>query len=423
MEFQKEILEFVTEQLGGCSIVREEDQRIVYADELTRRLIVDEKLPWSEDNPTLNLGERAYEWEYLDICNKKYYRLQQSLFQRDEKIYRITQVSDITEYMGLNHDITKYMSFFKKLSKFQSAVLERLSETYYTLLPMVVDYFKAPRIYFLLERNHKLEIISYDKSKAIYENDRIELDNAVEQVFSYQQELREYETLPKEIQKVISSSDGPTEGSYICLCQGVASDQHYAILMEVNSKTDMASVSEEMLMNVIRLYVENGILREKIIYESEHDQLTGLYNKGKYLAMMESTYQNMDSIGIFNMDVNYLKQMNDTYGHEAGDKLLIKAADSIRKVTTDMVHGYRMGGDEYLMIACNCKESDVADIKARWEQALEELNRKDDGINCIIAIGTVYGSKGYDFAALMKQADELMYQDKVAKKKPGEEIR
>ena len=45
--------------------------------------------------------------------------------------------------------------------------------------------------------------------------------------------------------------------------------------------------------------------------------------------------------------------MNDLFGHEAGDKLIIKSADSIRKVINNKVHGFRMGGDEFLMVAEN----------------------------------------------------------------------
>ena len=47
----------------------------------------------------------------------------------------------------------------------------------------------------------------------------------------------------------------------------------------------------------------------------------------------------------------------------------------------------------------------------------------DDGIDCVVAVGVAYGEKEYDYAALLKLADERMYEDKKAKKKPGEEIR
>lgn len=144
-------------------------------------------------------------------------------------------------------------------------------------------------------------------------------------------------------------------------------------------------------------------MREKLIYDSEHDHLTGLYNKGKYLSMIEDTYLNQDSIAIFNFDVNNLKVMNDTYGHEAGDKLLIKAANSIRKVTSNRVHGYRMGGDEFLMVACNVSTEETQTLLERWEKELDRLNTPEDGIHCVIAVGVAYGKKEYNLPELMKQ--------------------
>ena len=76
------------------------------------------------------------------------------------------------------------------------------------------------------------------------------------------------------------------------------------------------------------------------------------------------------------------------------------------------------------MIACNGRAADVPALQARWEEALAEVNREvDDGIPCIIAVGTAFAEKPYDFAELMKLADARMYEDKRRKKKPGEEIR
>ena len=86
------------------------------------------------------------------------------------------------------------------------------------------------------------------------------------------------------------------------------------------------------LSNIKGLFGMNGVMREKLVYASEHDGLTGLYNKAKYLEMAEKEFQSLDSIAIFNFDVNNLKKMNDQFGHEAGDKLIIKAANSSRNV-------------------------------------------------------------------------------------------
>ena len=133
---------------------------------------------------------------------------------------------------------------------------------------------------------------------------------------------------------------------------------------------------------------------------------------------------NLDSVAVFNFDVNYLKQTNDTYGHEAGDALLKRAADSIHMICkSDNIQGYRMGGDEFLVVAENITEEEIPEIKKEWENALEKINANTREIPCIVAVGIAYGEKEYDFSELMKIADARMYEDKRRKKKPGEEIR
>ena len=157
--------------------------------------------------------------------------------------------------------------------------------------------------------------------------------------------------------------------------------------------------SDMPLKSVISLYIENGVMREKLVYASEHDGLTGLYNKAKYLEMAEKEFQSLDSIAIFNFDVNNLKKMNDQFGHEAGDKLIIKAANSFRKVTSNRVHAFRMGGDEFLLVAENISKTETDKIRQRWEEELARLNMADDGIDCVVAVGVAYGEKEWRSAA------------------------
>ena len=326
--------------------------------------------------------------------------------------------------MKLNHDVSKYMSFLKKMSGFQTAILEKLSSTYYELLPMLCDFFKTEEMFIMLHREVHIEIISYNKSTRNYSNARILANETAIQAFSFKNDVcYEVADFEKSLGKALNTAGISEDKRVYSLCNGGVSKQKYALFFVEADMMERESMREEMLLSVIRLYIENSMMREKLIYDSEHDGLTGMYNKGKYLAMLENEYQNLDSIGIFNFDVNNLKKMNDTYGHEAGDKLIVKGADSIRKVTSSNVHGYRMGGDEFLMIACNVSEEEVYELKRRWEEELARLNALEDGIECVIAAGVVYGGKGYDFAALMKEADERMYIDKKNKKKQGEEIR
>ena len=155
---------------------------------------------------------------------------------------------------------------------------------------------------------------------------------------------------------------------------------------------------------------------------SEHDKMTGLYNKGMYMKRIKNFYPARKTVTVFNMDVNNLKTINDTMGHGAGDRLLIKAAESIKSIISDKVEGYRLGGDEFMVLAHDLTEDESLKLKSVWEAALADLNEKDDEFMCVIACGMAYGS-GRELEELLRLADMRMYEDKKAKKKPGEEIR
>ena len=163
--------------------------------------------------------------------------------------------------------------------------------------------------------------------------------------------------------------------------------------------------------------VSNAVIEAQ--YEAEHDKLTGLYNKGKYMMLKENHFGNPNSVALFNFDVNNLKYINDNFGHEYGDELIVKAAQSIHNVTSDNIYGFRMGGDEYAMVAVNVTEKETDEIYKRWKQALEELNDQGD-VYCVMACGLKYNEGEFDVDELFHQADELMYLDKKARKEKGE---
>ncbi len=388
MAFKKHIAGFMTNDIGGGIVIIDmEHNKIAYADfffqKIYHRDLTGETkkdiLVWLEECPTLSL-DMPIEWETIDHENRLYFKVVSGLFEKDGHLYQIHHLTDITEYMTLNRDVSKYMSFFKKLSKFQTAILEKLQGSYHELLPILADLFKIDKVMLKIKYENSERIVTYNKATQAYSKEPI------------------------------------TDTLLGLLCKGTISDQDYALYYTENEKMDRESISEETLLSVIRLYIENGMMREKLVYDSEHDRLTGMYNKRKYMLMLETEYNHLDSIAIFNFDVNDLKKMNDTYGHEAGDKLIIKAADSIRKITGPDVHGYRIGGDEFLVVACNFTQLQINQLKMSWEQELDRLNTLDDNICCEIAVGMIYAEKGYKLQDLLNEADLRMYQDKEQKK-------
>ena len=148
----------------------------------------------------------------------------------------------------------------------------------------------------------------------------------------------------------------------------------------------------------------------------DHDGLTGLYNKGKFLEMKRTLFRKQETLAVFNMDVNNLKHMNDTYGHETGDRLIRKAADSLKHIQARNIMPFRVGGDEFVVVAIHVGREEAERIRKKWEEGLAELNRRDDGVLCEIACGFAFGEDGFDPEEIFALADRRMYEDKKAQK-------
>ena len=171
-----------------------------------------------------------------------------------------------------------------------------------------------------------------------------------------------------------------------------------------------------LYMDLVR---DMGEYSKSLKNEKDHDGLTGLYNKSKFLELKRILFRNQKTIAVFNMDINNLKQMNDIHGHEAGDRLLLKAAESLKKIEARNIIPFRVGGDEFIVVAIHVNREEAEQILKNWEEGLAELNRQDDGIRCEIACGFAFGGDDYDMDEVFASADEKMYEDKKAHKGKG----
>ena len=126
-------------------------------------------------------------------------------------------------------------------------------------------------------------------------------------------------------------------------------------------------VNTSLYMDLYRDISEySKILKTK----KDYDDLTGLYNKGKLNEMKRTLFGKMETLAVFNMDVNNLKQMNDRYGHEAGDRLLRKAAESLKQIEARNVIPFRVGGDEFIVCAIHVDRAGAEKIRKEWEERL-----------------------------------------------------
>lgn len=144
---------------------------------------------------------------------------------------------------------------------------------------------------------------------------------------------------------------------------------------------------------------------------AERDELTGLFNRTKLAHMRIGAYRKLASCGVLFFDVNRLKIVNDTQGHAQGDVLLRVVADGIRSLATDRIHGYRYGGDEFLVVACDGAESELEGLIGQWEASMGEL-ASESGIAVTAAVGTAWSEAPFSLNDLIRQADQEMYANK-----------
>ncbi len=154
---------------------------------------------------------------------------------------------------------------------------------------------------------------------------------------------------------------------------------------------------------------------EKLKYLSLHDPLTGLYNRIYFeeeISRIEKT--RYGTVGILSCDVDGLKLVNDTLGHDQGDRLLAAAAQVIRGSFREGDLAARIGGDEFAVILPNTTESAVENACQRIQEAVESHNTLTPELPLSISVGfAIRNGSHKNLKDVFKEADNHMYRKKL----------
>ncbi len=144
------------------------------------------------------------------------------------------------------------------------------------------------------------------------------------------------------------------------------------------------------------------------------DPMTGLLNKAS--SQEEIDILAKDNIGALMMiDLDSFKPVNDIYGHDMGDKILIRFSEIIRSAIRSTDLAGRMGGDEFVVFCKNINDEEVIADKTRWINEQITLSAKELlGQDMTIPLGASIGCSfapddGKDFLTLFKKADKALY--------------
>lgn len=126
------------------------------------------------------------------------------------------------------------------------------------------------------------------------------------------------------------------------------------------------------LEGVIIEITERKQLEEKIQFLAYHDELTGLANRAKFNAKYEETQGRGEPVALMFLDLDNFKEVNDTYGHEAGDELLKHIAGRLVSLVRAQDMVCRLGGDEFVILLVNLQEDGVLKVLDRIRSSLAE---------------------------------------------------
>ncbi len=153
---------------------------------------------------------------------------------------------------------------------------------------------------------------------------------------------------------------------------------------------------------------------EQLKIEAGEDALTGLKNRRSTKEVLEKLVDNKIPFSICMCDIDYFKNINDTYGHEFGDEVLVAISCVFKKMTTDNEYVSRWGGEEFLLIFPRLNGDDAYMKVDRIKDEIKKIAVPHGDKN--VSITMTYGLTEYDLGKNLehniKEVDEKLYMGK-----------
>ena len=201
-----------------------------------------------------------------------------------------------------------------------------------------------------------------------------------------------------------------------------------SLIWVTTSKTPLVDTNNEII-GLLGTYVDITKQKETMLamqkardalgYQAEHDVLTGLPNRTLYLDRLHQAIKqaarSKNKVGVVFIDLDRFKEINDTLGHETGDKVVqllgTRLSTELRKVDTIA----RFGGDEFILLVENLNNmADLNEVLHKLMKAMEApFQVEDHSLYLTLSAGvSIYPDDGYSAEILIRNADTAMYRAK-----------
>ncbi len=332
----------------------------------------------------------------------------------------VDEFKDEVGYILIFEDISQITNLQRQLKELNEN-LEKIVEQRTSQLQNEIEkqILEKKKYQTLFDNSHDAVAECDEKGIILNVNDRFEL------LFEYKRE----EIIGKHIDDVVLSEERKEEGleitrkvleKNIFALEGIRTTKNkkmiYTIIKGVPIVIDDKPVGGFAIYTDITKNKENEM---KLRIMAQKDSLTDLYNLNQFEDYINSQeLENKLPIGLIVSDINGLKFVNDSFGHDVGDKLLKSYAqvllNSVRK--DDLV--FRTGGDEFLILIYNTNINLVEEVVKRIEINIEKYNEQSED-KTILVNSSIGHSIVYEKSLIkkeLKKADDMMYRNKLLNK-------
>lgn len=362
------------------------------------------------------LKEEEYcTWENTNLKTQRHYLLKDRLMEYNGKKARVEIAFDITRQLQQEKILQNELDVENLVTRCAKKLCDvtHLDTSIREVLEMAGSFLKATRVY-LFEFYGDVMSNTHEWCAAQVMSEIKSLQNLpLSLIEPWKSELMKGKPIVADVTSQIQ--DSSPEAYTILKKQDTQSliivplkrDEECVGFIGVDNYSTPLFSGTVLLLTSIGYFITAALYQkqafEKLEKLSFYDSLTKLKNRNRYIRDLERDVAS--PVGVIFVNVNGMKQKNDKFGHQFGDKILCDVADTLKKYFAEG-GCYRVGGDEFVVI---CPQIGSADFEEKVQKLKYVFQTKGE---YSVALGSRWEEQPQDIRDLLYYADEKMYQDK-----------